>query len=88
MLTPEFTRQFIRDLKLMEKRHKDSDKIIEIMSLVIWGEPLPEKYREHKLSGTYSGYTECHVEGNWLLIYRISEEKVLFLRTGSHSDLF
>jgi mRNA interferase YafQ len=58
------------------------------MTFIIWEDPLPEKCREHNLSGAYSGYTKCHVEGDWLLICRLSEEKVLFARTGTHSDLF
>jgi mRNA interferase YafQ len=88
MRSPEFTRQFVKDLGLMERRHKDINKIIEVIVMIIWEDPLPEKHREHKLSGDYSGYTECHVEGDWLLVYRISERKVLFTRTGTHADLF
>jgi mRNA interferase YafQ len=48
------------------------------MAMIIWEEPLPAKYREHNLSGDYTGYAECHVEGDLLLIYRLSSEKVLF----------
>jgi mRNA interferase YafQ len=78
----------MKDLDLMKKRRKNIDKILDVMSMIIWEEPLPAKYREHKLSGDYSGYTECHIEGDLLLIYRLSSEKVLFSRTGTHSDLF
>jgi mRNA interferase YafQ len=88
MLVPEFTHQFVKDFRLMQKRHKNVDKIIEVMSLIIWEEPLLSKHREHNLSGGYEGYTECHVEGDWLLIYRLPEGKVIFTRTGTHSDLF
>lgn len=72
----------------MERRHKNINKIFEVITLIIWEDSLPDKYREHNLSGTYDGYTECHIEGDWLLIYRLSAEKVLFARTGTHSDLF
>jgi mRNA interferase YafQ len=88
MLTPEFTHKFVKDFDLMKRRHKNIDKILDIMTMIIWEEPLPAKYREHNLSGDYSGYTECHVEGNWLLIYRLPDGKVVFSRTGTHSDLF
>ena len=88
MLTPEFTRQFVKDIKLMERRHKDINKILDVMAIIIWEEPLPTKYREHNLSGDYSGYAECHVEGDWLLIYRLPDGKVVFYRTGTNSDLF
>jgi mRNA interferase YafQ len=88
MLTPVFTHKFIKDLDLIKRRHKNIDKILDVMAMIIWEEPLPAKYREHNLSGNYSGYTECHVEGDSLLIYRLSSEKVLFFRTGTHSDLF
>ncbi|MDR2774787.1 MAG: type II toxin-antitoxin system YafQ family toxin [Tannerella sp.] len=64
MLVPKFARQFVKDFSLMQRRHKNIDKIIEVISLIIWEEPLPEKYREHKLSGNYEGVTECHVEGD------------------------
>jgi mRNA interferase YafQ len=79
--------QFKKDFKLMEKRHRDMDKINEAIALIIWGDPLPEKYREHNLSGNYSGFTECHVEGDWLLVYRLPDGQVVFTRTGTHSDL-
>jgi mRNA interferase YafQ len=88
MLVPEFTRQFVKDFSLMQRRHKNIDKILEIMSLIIWEEPLPAKHREHKLSGNYKGYTECHVEGDLLLLYCLPEGKVIFSRAGTHSDLF
>jgi mRNA interferase YafQ len=88
MLVPEFTRQFVKDFSLMQRRHKNIDKIIEIMSLIIWEDPLPVRCREHKLAGDYAGYTECHVEGDLLLIYRLPAGKVIFSRVGTHSDVF
>ena len=83
-----FTNQFKKSLKLMEKRHKDIDKICDVIVKLIWGDPLPERCREHNLSGNYEGVTECHVENDWLMVYLISEEKVVFINTGTHSDLF
>jgi mRNA interferase YafQ len=81
-----FTNQFKKDLKLMEKRHRNMDKIYEIIALLIWDEPLPERCYEHGLSGNYEGLTDCHIENDWIMIYRKSEEKVVFYYTGTHSD--
>jgi mRNA interferase YafQ len=85
-----FTNQFKKNLKLMEKRHKDMDAIYGIIALLIWGDPLPERYREHGLSGDYDGLTDCHVEGDLVLIYELNtdEEKIVFHYIGTHSDLF
>ena len=82
-----FTNQFKKDLKLMEKRRKNMDKIYDIMAKLIWGEPLPERCHEHNLSGNLAGLADCHIEGDWVLLYRKSEEKVVFYYTGTHSDL-
>jgi mRNA interferase YafQ len=81
-----FTNQFKKDIKLMEKRHKNMDKIFDIMALLIWGESLPKRCREHNLSGDYEGLTDCHIEGDWVMLYRKSDEKVVFYYTGTHSD--
>jgi mRNA interferase YafQ len=88
MLEPVFAAQFKKDYALMEKRHKNMQKIIAIMAMLIMEEPLPEAQREHLLHGTYDGFTECHIEGNWLLIYRFHNGCIYFTRTGTHSDLF
>jgi mRNA interferase YafQ len=70
----------------MEKRHKNISKIYEIIAFLIWDEPLPERCHEHRLSGNYERLTECHIEGDWVMIYRKSEEKIVFYYTGTHSD--
>lgn len=92
MLKAEFTGQFKKDYKLALKRGCNPDRLQEIITLLIDEEPLPEKYRDHALadSRNYKGMRECHIEPDWLLIYKI-EQKILILkliRTGSHSDLF
>ena len=87
MLDYHFTNQFKKDLKLMKKRGKDIDKIFDIIVSLIWEEPLPVRYREHKLSGNWDDFMECHVESDWVIIYRIDEGKeVSFSCTGTHSD--
>jgi mRNA interferase YafQ len=83
-----FTNQFKKDLRLMEKRHRNMDAIYEIIALLIWNNPLPEPCREHGLSGNYDGLTECHAAPDWLMVYRCDEEKIVFYYTGTHSDLF
>ena len=88
MLEANFTNQFLKDSKLLHKRHMDINALYDILAKIIWEEPLPYFCREHNLSGNYNGYTECHVKGNWVIVYRFSPGKVTFVRTGSHSDLF
>ena len=72
----------------MEKRHKDMSKIDYAIIILINGGILPPKYKEHNLSGNWAGWLECHIEGDWLMIYAYSDTRVIFERTGTHSDLF
>lgn len=90
MLELEFTAKFKRDYKRMKRQGKDLSKLAATLESLQRQEPLPPRMRDHDLSGSYAGHRECHVEPDWLLIYRI-EEDVLTLtavRTGSHADLF
>ena len=82
--------QFCKDLKLAQKRGYDLDKIKKVIIALAGGETLEAKYRDHALTGDYSGFRECHIQPDWLLIYQISGDRlILFLaRTGTHSDLF
>lgn len=79
-----------KELKKAAKQGKNLRLINEVIMKLANGEKLPEKNRDHELTGNYKGYRECHIQPNWLLIYQISEgELLLYLsRTGSHSDLF
>lgn len=84
------TTQFKKDYKLAKRRGLNITLLKEIITKLANGEILEEKYRDHALSGNWNGYRECHIQPNWLLIYRI-DENVLVLtltRTGTHSDLF
>ena len=74
----------------MKKQSKDLDKLTEVMNLLINEQPLLPKYRNHPLHGKYINWWECHIEPDWLLVYRIekSSQQIVFGRTGSHSDLF
>ena len=86
----DFSNSFKKDLKLMQKRGYNMKKIYQTILDIQNHIPLPQKYRNHALVGQYSGFMECHIEPDWLLIYRISLETntVYFVRTGTHSDLF
>jgi mRNA interferase YafQ len=88
MLDFYFQGQFKKDLKLAEKRHYDMDVVYDVIVTIIWREPLPERCRPHGLSGDRKGFTECHALNDLLLMYILDEEKVTFVRTGTHSDLF
>ncbi len=88
--TIKHTTQFKKDYKLAKKRHLDTDLLKDIITKLANGENLPDKYRDHALSGNWIGHRECHINPDWLLIYRY-EDDVLVLtlaRTGTHSDLF
>jgi mRNA interferase YafQ len=91
MLEPIYTGVFNQDLKLMEKRRINDTELGEVMKRIVNEQPLPSRCRPHLLHGKkYEGKWECHVENDWLLIYKISPEShtVTFYRTGTHSDLF
>ena len=80
--------QFKRDVKRLKKRHKDFEKLKTLIRLLCEGEQLPPENRDHRLKGPLKDCRECHVEPDWLLIYRIEGSELYLVRTGSHSDLF
>ena len=86
------TSRFKKDYKLMEKRNMDMSLIDDIIIKLAKGVPLPEYNCDHALIGNYSGHRSCHIQPDWILIYRKEEEtEILVLsltRTGSHSDLY
>lgn len=88
--TIKHTSQFKKDYKLAKRRGLNLSLLKEIISRLANGEQLEEKYCDHDLSGDWKGHRECHIQPDWLLVYRI-EDDVLILtlsRTGTHSDLF
>ena len=84
------TKRFDKDLKKTSKRCKDLSKIRAIMLTLAEGQPLPVKNQDHNLVGNYAQRRECHIESDWLLIYKIDKDnnEIIFERTGTHSDLF
>jgi len=90
VLKARLTGEFRREYSLMEKRRKDMAKLNKVMLLIGDEQPLPPQYKDHPLQGKYEGKRECHIEPDWLLVYRVDYERgvVIFYRTGSHADLF
>ena len=88
MRNPVVGGQFRRDVKLAQKRGKDTAKLREVIQLLIEGTPLPPRYRDHPLGGDWKRYRDLHIEPNWLLIYKIDGNDLHLVRTGTHSDLF
>lgn len=90
MLKISVTRQFMKDLKIAKRRGLDIEILNEVVRLISEEQPLPVKNKDHKLTGNYAGYRECHIQPDWLLIYSIDSRVSILnlIRTGTHSDLF
>ena len=92
MLKAEFTGQFKKDYKLAIKRGFDPKALEKVITLLVNEQPLPEMYHDHALTNSrnYKDMRECHIEPDWLLVYKILKEMLILrlIRTGSHSDLF
>ncbi len=83
------TNRYKKDIKKVLKRDYAKSKIVEMVYLLVTDTGLPQSARPHMLSGEWLGFWECHIETDWLLIYDISNPKLLVLhRTGTHADLF
>jgi mRNA interferase YafQ len=81
-------KQFRADLKRQKRRGKDIEELFSAVELLAEQGALPAAYAAHRLSGEWSGVWECHIEPDWLLIYTVTSEEVLLIRTGTHADLF
>ncbi|MDO4814917.1 MAG: type II toxin-antitoxin system YafQ family toxin [Gemella sp.] len=90
MLTLATTTQFRKDVKRMKKRGVKLEKLNFLIDKLLKEEVLDPKYRDHALVGNYIGFRECHIEPDWLLIYKVDKGQLILTasRTGSHSDLF
>lgn len=92
MLKPIKTTQFEKDQKKAHKQHikRDFKTLEEVSLLLINEQPLDPKYKDHPLKGNWKGCRDCHIENDWVLIYRINEKEgtIIFERIGSHSELF
>ena len=90
MLDIYYQKSFKKDFAKAVRRGCNPEFFQEVLELLVHEEPLPQKYRDHSLVGNYRGYRECHIQPDWLLIYKIDGGKLLLTlaRTGTHSDLF
>lgn len=84
------TKRFNKEYGLALKRGLDIELLDNVIRILSSDEPLPEKYKDHALAGIWEGFRECHIQTDWLLIYVVSDDKLVLTltRTGTHSDLF
>ena len=82
------TSQFKKDIKKQLRKGKNQQKLVKVIELLLSGNPLPEKNKDHPLKGNWKGRRDCHIEPDWILIYKVSKDELLLERTGTHSDLF
>ena len=83
-----YTTQFKKDYKRIMKQNKDLYKLRAVIEILAAGQLLEPKYHDHQLSGNWKGHRDCHIEPDWILIYRITVDGLYLERTGSHSELF
>ncbi len=88
MLEIRATSRFKKDVKKLKKQGKEISKLGRIIDTLAAEEELPLSNHDHNLSGNHSGHRECHIEPDWLLIYKTDELYLILLRSGSHSELF
>ena len=88
MLMVKTTGRFQKDYKKAVKSGRDITRLKQVMTWIAREQDLPPALRDHKLIGNYQGRRECHLAGDWLLIYKLEKGAVIFERTGSHSELF
>ena len=88
MLQVSFTSPLKKDYKLCKKRGYNMELIQSVIDILAIPEALPEKNRDHNLTGNYANKRECHILSDWLLVYRIEGSELVLYRTGTHSDLF
>lgn len=86
------TSMFKKELKVIKKRNKKLEKLKEVVNALASGDKLEAKYVDHSLTNSkrFENCRECHIEPDWLLVYKINEDELylLLVETGSHSDLF
>jgi len=88
MLDLSYENKFEKDLTLAKKRKKKLEALYDIVMILRDNQQLPPKNRNHKLQGTLKNYWECHIESDWLLIYKKTKTHLILSRIGTHSDLF
>lgn len=79
---------FRRDVKRLLRKGADLSRLETVIETLVIQQSLDEHYRDHPLVGNWKGHRECHIQPNWLLIYRITGDELQLVRTGSHTELF
>jgi mRNA interferase YafQ len=88
MLAVRQATAFRRDARRLGRRGADLTKLENVVALLAAKKPLEPRRRDHPLSGGWKGFRDCHVEPDWVLIYRVEGNELQLARTGSHADLF
>lgn len=88
MLTPVRSSAFKSDVKRQQKRGKDMAKLRTLITLLVNEQEIPPEYEDHPLQGNWRGYRDAHMEGDWILIYKVVGEDLKLARTGTHQDIF
>lgn len=90
MYKVDYTKRFKKDVLRCQRRGLNLSELQKAAQILADTGALPEQYRSHKLSGTYEGCWECHIKPDWLMVWQQNDTELtlLFLRTGSHSDIF
>ena len=85
-----YTKKFEKDIKSLKKQNKDLTELFDVIDVISKGETLDKKYKDHKLVGNFNNYRECHIENDFLLVYKIEKDKLILIlyRTGTHSEIF
>jgi len=84
----EFTTQFKKDYKKIKKQNKEISKLYSIINLLASSKKLERRFKDHALTGELKGMRDCHIEPDWVLIYKLTPSLLSLQRTGSHSDIF
>ena len=83
-----YTTQFKKDFKKIKNQQKSISELTVVIEKLLGQEKLEPKYKDHPLSGKYKNHRDCHIEPDWILIYKITKDELILERTGSHSNLF
>ncbi|MDR1262611.1 MAG: type II toxin-antitoxin system YafQ family toxin [Oscillospiraceae bacterium] len=89
MLKPHLTSRFKRDYRRLEKRGYDTRLLDEVVGLLLNATPLPQKHKDHPLKGDKHGYRDCHIEDDWVLVYKVDKSvlTLILAATGTHADV-
>ncbi|MCH7783227.1 type II toxin-antitoxin system YafQ family toxin [candidate division KSB1 bacterium] len=83
-----YTTRFKKDYKKITNQNKNKNALKQVMEILAQGKKLPSKFNDHKLIGEWNNHRDCHIESDWLLIYRLTKDTLILERTGTHAGLF